>query len=136
MRLSCFTFALAATLLLAGCGGRTNKPGPGDPAGPPGDPGGGDIVTGDDATPADEDLGDVTPGDPGGDAIGGDATPGDDSAPVTLTPSTRLCAAGSSVASASCHGVVCLSPLGSGGPVSSSASYKLIPGPAHLVEAE
>jgi hypothetical protein len=73
----------------------------------------------------------------GGDGTAGDGvTPGDESPVVTVTPSTQLCAAGSSVSSASFHGVVCLSPVGSGGQRSTSASYTLIPGPAHIVQAE
>ncbi len=64
-------------------------------------------------------------GDPGGDG-------GRQGAP---TGSRELCAAGGPAASASFHGVLCLSPVGSGGPVSSSTSYKLIPGPAHIIEA-
>jgi hypothetical protein len=126
-------------LALASCGGQKKIHGPGDPADPPGDPGGGadNVATTDDTPPADQDV-----GDPGGDAVGGDSLPGDglppgdETQPVVQTPSTQLCAAGSAVSSTSYHGVVCLSPVGSGGPVSTSASYKLIPGPAHIVRAE
>jgi hypothetical protein len=131
MRFSPGALALATTLALAACDGRTNKPGRGDPAGPPGDPGGGgDLVTGDTGTPTDG--GDTTPGDAGGD----DGGPGDGSQPVVIVPSTGLCAAGGAVASATYHGVVCLSPVGAGGPISTSPNYKLIPGPAHIVPAE
>lgn len=108
------------------CGGETATTTPGDPL-PPGDPG---SATGD-AT-----AGDVMPGDPGqGDALPGDAGGGDPAAAV-ITPSTQLCASGGKVSSASYRGRVCLSPLGGGGQVSTSSSYKWIPGPAHILEAE
>ncbi len=108
MRRTVFLLAFGAGLGLAACGGETRLPGAGDPFVPPGDPG-----------------------------VDGDAlSPGDDSPPAVLTPSVQLCGAGGRVASATYHGVLCLSPLGSGGQVSASASYRLISAPAHIVEAE
>jgi hypothetical protein len=138
MRPARLSLALGALFALASCGGSTtSKPTPGDPAGPPADSAGGaDTAVSDSQPPTDYDPGD-TSGDPaGGDGLTGDNSPGDETPMGVINPSTQLCAAGSSVASSSYHGVMCLSPLGSGGPVSTSSSYKLIPGPAHIVEAQ
>lgn len=61
--------------------------------------------------------------------------PPDNTTTTAPTPSMMGCAAGGRVASSNAQGVVCLSPLGSGGSVSTNGQMKWIPGPAHIVEA-
>jgi hypothetical protein len=53
-----------------------------------------------------------------------------------MTASRGLCAAGGSATGGGLHGVTCLSPVGLGGRVSESSSYRWIPAPAHVVEAQ
>ena len=132
MRLAALCFALA----LAACGGEKTTTKPGDPVAP-GDP----RSSAGDTTPGDPGTGDTAPGDPGqGDQLPGDPGPGDpgggDPIAAVITPSTQFCASGGKVSSSSYSGTVCLSPLGSGGLISTSSSYKWIPGPAHIVEAQ
>ena len=127
------TLVLSVAVGLSACGGDKTTTNRGDPA-LPGDPGSstGDTVTGDPGSSGDE-----VPGDPGaGDEMPGDPGGGDPTAPTVVTPSTQFCAAGAKVSSSSYRGTVCLSPLGSGGQISTSSSYKWIPGPAHIVEAQ
>jgi len=120
-------FVVLCFLATAACGGdRTATPDCGDPA-PPGDA---DVQTGD-ATGGDMTTGDL---DTSGDSGPGDADAAGDAGTVAaISSSAELCVAGGQIASSLFHGTVC---VGRGGPVSTSFSYKWIPGPAHILQAQ